>query len=75
MEKIRYMFQGGIAMVYQYNGKLKSNIKKIKKIKTRFQLLNLEKNVENLLTNGLKFINSSLKGWGALEIGKIITQQ
>ena len=37
LKKIQFMFRGGIVMDYQLNGKLKNNIKKIKKIKMRFQ--------------------------------------
>ena len=43
---------GGIVMVFQLSGKLKNNIKKIKKIKMKFQLLSLEKNADPLLKNG-----------------------
>ena len=32
-----FMFLDGIVMVYQLNGKLRNNIKKIKKIKMKFQ--------------------------------------
>ena len=43
---------GGIVMVFQLSGKLKNNIKKIKKIKMKYQLLSLEKNADPLLKNG-----------------------
>ena len=52
MAKIQTMCPDGIVMGYQSNGKLKKGIKKIKKTKMKFQWENLEKNVENLLTNG-----------------------
>ena len=61
MEKTQYMFQVGIVMDYPLNGKLKSNTKKTKKTKMKFQLLNLEKNVESLLKNGLKYTKHNLK--------------
>ena len=41
--------------------KIEEQYKKIKKIKTMYQLLNLEKNVEILLTNGLMFTKINLK--------------
>ena len=50
--RIQTMYPDGIAMGYQSNGKLKKGIKKIKKTKTKFQWMNLEKNAGNLLTNG-----------------------
>ena len=43
---------GGIVMVFQLSGKLKNNIKKIKKIKMKYRLLSLEKNADPLLKNG-----------------------
>ena len=43
---------GGIVMVFQLSGKLKNNIKKIKKIKMKYRLLSLEKNADLLLKNG-----------------------
>ena len=52
---------GGIAMDYLLNGKLKNNIKKIKKIKMKSRSQNLEKSVEILHKNGLKFIKRNLK--------------
>ena len=69
------MFQGGIVMVYQLNGKLSNNIKKIKKIRMKYQLLNLEKNVDHLQKNGLKSIKVNLNDYVLLAIGKIITLQ
>jgi len=42
---------GGV-MVFQLSGKLKNNIKKIKKIKMKYRLLSLEKNADPLLKNG-----------------------
>ena len=41
--------------------KIEEQYKKNKKIKTMYQLLNLEKNVEILLTNGSMFIKINLK--------------
>jgi len=50
--KDSYMSRGGIVMVFQLSGKLKNNIKKIKKIKMKYRLLSLEKNADPLLKNG-----------------------
>ena len=41
--------------------KIEEQYKKIKKIKMKYQLLNLEMNVENLQINGLKFIKINSK--------------
>jgi len=41
--------------------KIEEQYKKKKKTKMKFQLLNLEKNVESLLKNGLKFTKHNLK--------------
>ena len=38
------------------------------------QLLSLEKSVDNLQINGLRFTKINLKGWVLLEIGKTIIQ-
>ena len=43
--------------------KIEEQYKKIKKIKMKFQLQNLEKNVEILHKNGLKFIKHNLRDW------------
>ena len=50
--------------VYRLSGKLRSYIKKIKKIRMKFQQLNSEKNVELLQKNGQAFIKINLRGWG-----------
>ena len=52
--------------------KIEEQYKKNKKKKMTCQSLNLEKNVEILQTNGLKFIKINLKGLELLVIGKII---
>ena len=58
--KTLFMFLDGIVTGYPLNGKLRNNIKKIKKIRTKSLSLNLEKNAELLLKNGLKFIKVNL---------------
>ena len=50
-----------VTKFHQMNGKLKNNIKRIKKIRMMYQLLNLEKNVEILQINGLMYIKNSFK--------------
>ena len=73
--KTLFMFQVGIVMACRLSGKLRNSIKKIKKTKTKFQQLSLEKNVEHLLRSGLKFTKANLKDWVLQGIGKIIIQQ
>ena len=60
MEKIPFMFQAGIAMDFQLSGKLKNNIKKRKKIKTKYLLKILDKNVGNLQKVGSMYTLKSL---------------
>ena len=55
--------------------KIEEQYKKIKKIRTMFQLLNLEKSVGSSPTNGSKFTKNNLKDSELLEIGKTIIQQ
>ena len=50
--KTLYMFQDGIVMVFQLNGKLRRVIGKKVKIKMMFQLYSSGKSVENLQKNG-----------------------
>ena len=52
LAKIQFMSLAGIVMAYQSNGRLKSNIKKIKKIRMKFLLKILEESVEILQKNG-----------------------
>ena len=61
--------------VCQSNGKLRNNIKKIKKIKMKYQLMSLEKNVEISQINGLMYIKNNLKDQALQETGTIITPQ
>ena len=52
MEKTQFKFPVGTVMGFLSSGKLRRGIKKIKKIKMRFLLKILEKNVENLQKSG-----------------------
>ena len=50
--KEKFMFPAGIVTDYPLNGKLRSFIKKIRRIKMKFQLTYLEKSVGILQKNG-----------------------
>ena len=69
------MFQVGTVTDFLLNGKLRNSIKKIKKIKMKFQLKILEKNAEILQKNGLTYISKNFKDLVYLVILKIIIQQ
>ena len=69
------MSRAGIVTGYQLNGKLKSSIKKIKKIRMKYQYQNSEKNAGNLQISGLMYKKKNLKDWVLWEIGRIIIQQ
>ena len=66
MVKILYMFLDGIVMVYLLNGKLKSNIKKIKKIKTEVPITEFRKECREFAEKWIEVHKTQFKRLGVV---------